>query len=104
MNTESGAELSLSHVLRPEIAADPYPLYHRLRSDEPVRWDAPLGAWVVMRYADVQSTLGDAHLSAERITLSMEWLPEAMWETLGPVFRALSRQMLLPSSGTKEGF
>jgi cytochrome P450 len=104
MNTESGAELSLSHVLRPEIAADPYPLYHRLRSDEPVRWEAPLGAWVVTRYTDVQSALGDAHLSAERITLSTEWLPEAMRETLGPVFRALSRQMLLPSSGTKEGF
>jgi cytochrome P450 len=94
MHTESGAELSLSHVLRPEIAADPYPLYHRLRSDDPVRWDAPLGTWVVTRYADVQSALGDARLSAERITLSTEWLPEAMRETLGPVFRALSRQML----------
>ena len=94
MNTESGAELSLSHVLRPEIAADPYPLYHRLRSEDPVRWDAPLNAWVVTRYADVQSALGDARLSAERITLSTEWLPEAMRETLGPVFRALSRQML----------
>ena len=94
MNTESGAELSLSHVLQPEIAADPYPLYHRLRSDDPVRWDAPLNAWVVTRYADVQSALGDARLSAERINLSTEWLPEAMRETLGPVFRALSRQML----------
>jgi cytochrome P450 len=81
-------------MLRPEIAADPYPLYHRLRSDDPVRWDAPLNAWVVTRYADVQSALGDARLSAERITLSTEWLPEAMRETLGPVFRALSRQML----------
>jgi cytochrome P450 len=94
MNTESGAELSLSHVLRPEIAADPYPLYHRLRSDDSVRWDAPLNAWVVTRYADVQSALGDARLSAERINLSTEWLPEAMRKTLGPVFRALSRQML----------
>src|SRR2546423_7091709 len=63
MNTEAGAELSLSHVLRPEIAADPYPLYHRLRSEDPVRWDAPLNAWVVTRYADVQSALGDARLS-----------------------------------------
>ena len=94
MHTESGAELSLSHVLRPEIAADPYPLYHHLRSEDPVRWDAPLGAWVVTRYADVVSALSDARLSAERITLSTEWLPEAMRETLGPVFRALARQML----------
>ena len=94
MNAESGAEISLSHVLQPEIAADPYPLYHRLRSDDPVRWDAPLNAWVVTRYADIQSALGDARLSAERINLATEWLPEAMRETLGPVFRALSRQML----------
>ena len=57
MNTESGAQLSLSHVLQPEIAANPYPLYHRLRSDAPVRWDALLNAWVVTRYADVQSAL-----------------------------------------------
>ena len=58
MNAESGAEFSLSHVLRPEIAADPYPLYRLLRSEDPVRWDAPLNAWVVTRYADVQSALG----------------------------------------------
>jgi cytochrome P450 len=94
MNTEYAAELSLSYVLRPEIVADPYPVYHHLRSKDPVHWDGPLNAWVVTRHADVVTALGDARLSAERINLSTDWLPTGLRETLGPVFRALSRQML----------
>ena len=45
--------LSLYHLLDPKVLANPYPLYHRLRSEDPVHWDAFLHAWVVTRYADV---------------------------------------------------
>ncbi|MBZ3904627.1 MULTISPECIES: cytochrome P450 [Streptomyces] len=31
---------------------DPHPMYHRLRSAEPVHWYAPLSAWVVSGYDD----------------------------------------------------
>ncbi|WP_042173372.1 hypothetical protein [Streptomyces sp. NBRC 110035] len=31
---------------------DPQPMYHRLRSAEPVHWYAPLSAWVVSGYDD----------------------------------------------------
>ena len=49
--------LSLYHLLDPEVLANPYPLYHRLRSEDPVHWDPFLHAWVVTRYADVLTVL-----------------------------------------------
>ena len=45
--------LSLYHLLDPEVLANPYPLFHRLRSEDPVDWDPFLHTWVVTRYSDV---------------------------------------------------
>src|SRR6202163_316061 len=55
---------SLYHLLDPEVLADPYPLYRRLRVEDPVHWDPFLHAWVVTRYADVVTVLHD--FSADR--------------------------------------
>jgi len=56
--------LSLYHLLDPEVLANPYPLYQRLRTEDPVHWDAYLHAWVVTRYQDVITVL--THYSADR--------------------------------------
>lgn len=53
----SQAVLSLYHLLDPAILANPYPLFHRLRSESPVHWDPFLHAWVVTRYEDVLEVL-----------------------------------------------
>lgn len=45
--------LSLYRLYDPAVLADPYPLYARLRKEDPVHWDPFLHAWVVTRYADV---------------------------------------------------
>lgn len=44
--------------LSPEVVADPYPFYHRLRSDDPVH-HSPLGFWILTRYDDVVMALRD---------------------------------------------
>ena len=49
--------LSLYHLLDPEVLANPYPLYRRLREEDPVHWDPYLHAWVVTQYADVVTVL-----------------------------------------------
>src|SRR5438132_1264097 len=49
--------LSLYHLLDPEVLANPYPLYHELRTEDPVHWDPFLHTWVVTSYADVLSVL-----------------------------------------------
>ncbi len=50
-------ELSLCHLLDPQVLANPYPLYQRLREQDPVHWDPFLHAWVVTRYPDVITVL-----------------------------------------------
>jgi cytochrome P450 len=51
------ASLSLYNLLDPEVLANPYPLYARLRAEDPVHWDPFLHAWVVTRYDDVVHVL-----------------------------------------------
>jgi cytochrome P450 len=50
----------------PEFVADPYPTYHRLRTEDPVHHSA-LGFWVLTRYDDVVAALRDPRLAKEAI-------------------------------------
>ena len=57
----------------PEVHEDPYPLYHRLRAEDPVH-RSPLGFWVLTRHADVIAVLRDPRMSrdplrSERVAL-----------------------------------
>ena len=83
--------LSLYHLLDPEVLANPYPLYHRLRDEDPVHWDPFLHAWVVTRYADVIHVLH--HFSANR-TPTPEQLSAMGLSALNPIAQVMVRQML----------
>ena len=83
--------LSLYHLLEPEVLADPYPLYRRLRNEDPVHWDPYLHAWVVTRYADVVTVL--QKFSAER-TPTPEKLSKMGLSALSPIAQVMVRQML----------
>lgn len=88
----SGADLlSLTRLLDPEVLADPYPLYHRLRSEDPVHWDPYLHAWVITRYADVVTVLHD--FSAAR-TPGPDYLASIGLEALSPIAKLMVKQML----------
>ena len=83
--------LSLYHLLDPDVLANPYPLYHRLRNEDPVHWDPFLHAWVVTRYADVINVLH--HYSADR-TPTPEQLSTMGLAALNPIAEVMVRQML----------
>jgi cytochrome P450 len=83
--------LSLYHLLDPKVLANPYPLYHRLRSSDSVHWDPFLHTWVVTRYADVVTVL--QHFSARR-TPTPEQLTALGLPGLVPLAEVLVRQML----------
>jgi cytochrome P450 len=85
--------LSLVHLLKPEILANPYPLYHRLRTEDPVHWDPYLNAWVVTRYADVVKVLLEPYFSA-KTTPTPEQLTTVGLEALNPIAQVMIRQML----------
>lgn len=87
----SEGALSLYRLLDPEVLADPYPLYHRLRVEAPVHWDPYLFSWVVTRYADVQTVLHS--YSAER-TPTPEQLTHMGLESFNPVAQVMVKQML----------
>lgn len=83
--------LSLYHLLDPEVLANPYPLYHRLRTEDPVHWDPFLHAWVVTRYCDVVHVLH--YFSADR-TPTPEQLKDMNLSALSPIAAVLVKQML----------
>jgi cytochrome P450 len=83
--------LSLYHLLDPEVLANPYPLYHRLRTEDPVHWDPYLHAWVVTRYADVVTVF--QRFSADR-TPTPERLRDMGLARLTAIAQLMVRQML----------
>ena len=91
MSAKSEAALSLYHLLDPQVLADPYPLYHRLRTEDPVHWDTFLHAWVVTRYDDVLRVL--VNFSANR-TPTPEQLTALGLSQLNPIAGVMVKQML----------
>jgi pimeloyl-[acyl-carrier protein] synthase len=98
LGTESGARvekndaaLSLYHLLNPAVLANPYPLFHRLRSEDPVHWDPFLHAWVVTRYSEVLEVLHT--YSADR-TPTPEQLASIGLAQLAPLAQLMVKQML----------
>ena len=84
-------EPSLYQLLDPEVLADPYPLYRRLRERDPVAWDPFLHAWVVTSYTGVVEVLH--RFSADR-TPSPDQLAAMGMGALEPVAALMVRQML----------
>lgn len=83
--------LSLYRLLDPAVLADPYPLYQRLREEDPVHWDPFLHCWVVTRYEDVHTVLKE--FSADRAP-SPEQLRTLGITGIEPVSEMMVRQML----------
>ncbi len=83
--------MSLYHLLDPQVLANPYPLFRRMRSEDPVHWDPFLHAWVVTRYADVLEVL--LNFSADR-TPTPAQLDEMGLSSLNPIARVMVKQML----------
>lgn len=83
--------LSLYHLLDPAVLADPYPLYRRLRTEDPVHWDPYLHAWVVTRYEDVVTVL--TRFSADR-TPSPEFFDALGAPHVRPIAKVMVKQML----------
>jgi hypothetical protein len=83
--------LSLYHLLDPEVLANPYPLFRRLRTEDPVHWDPFLHTWIVTRYVDVLEVLHN--FSANR-THTPEKLQAMGLSQISPLAQLMVKQML----------
>jgi hypothetical protein len=89
--TAAETRLSLAQLLDPEVLANPYPLYHRLRAEDPVHWDPYLHAWIVTRYDDVVTVL--TRFSADR-TPTPEYFARLGAPEVSPIAEMMVKQML----------
>jgi pimeloyl-[acyl-carrier protein] synthase len=88
---DQDASLSLFRLLDPEVLANPYPLFKRIRTADPVHWDVYLHSWIVTRYEDVAHVL--RRFSAQR-TQTPEQLSAMGLPEMSPVAALLVKQML----------
>jgi cytochrome P450 len=84
----------LEALIRPDVLADPYPLYHRLRAEDPVHLDDPPGIWVLTRYADIAAVLRDPRFSSSRRALQADGAGPPPSGAGGPVARVFGLTML----------
>ena len=78
----------------PAIIADPFPLYRRLRDEDPAHWSPRLNAWVVTRYEDVKRICLDATMSSDRLRPFFARLPQAEAQRLADLARYLTLWMV----------
>jgi pimeloyl-[acyl-carrier protein] synthase len=83
--------LSLYHLLDPDVLANPYPLFRRLRAEDPVHWDPFLHTWVVTRYVDVLEVL---HTFSANRTHTPEKLQAMGLSQISPLAQLMVKQML----------
>ena len=87
----SAAELSLFQLLEPDILANPYPLFQRLRENDPVHWDPYMHTWVVTSYPEVVQVL--TKYQADRMP-SIEELEKLGMSDMAPFSAMMLKQML----------
>ena len=61
-------------LFAPEAVANSYPLFKRMRSEDPVHYSEALGYWILTRYRDVEAALRDERLSTDRTALYINQL------------------------------
>ncbi len=85
------SDYSLFQLLKPEVLADPYPVYRRIRAREPVHWDPFMHSWVITSYAEAVTVL--SKYKAAR-TPTPEQLEIMGLSVLGPYAEIMLKQML----------
>ena len=64
-------EVTRYAVFSPDLMAEPYPLYHLLRDEDPVHWNEAMGGWMLTQHSDVIAGFRDPRLSADRMPAFM---------------------------------
>lgn len=79
----------------PATLADPYPLFARLREEDPCHWSSRLRSWVITRYDDVKAMCLDREgVSSDRLSPFFSALPGSEATRIADIIRYLSLWMV----------
>jgi cytochrome P450 len=78
----------------PAVLADPFPLYRRMREEDPAHWSPALKAWVLTRYEDVKRVCLDASMSSDRLRPFFATLPSSGAARIQDLIRYLTLWMV----------
>jgi cytochrome P450 len=79
----------------PDLLRDPFPLYARMREEDPAHWSPWLKAWVLTQYDDVKRVcLDTAGMSSDRLRPYFATLPSAEAARVGQLMRYLTLWMV----------
>ena len=76
------------------VRADPFPLYRRLRDEDPAHWSPVLKAWVLTRYEDVRRVCLDGTMSSDRLRPFFATLPATESARIPQLMRYLTLWMV----------
>ncbi len=81
----STSTLATEHISLDALAGDPYPIYSRLRREQPVAWAPLLGMWLITRYNDVREVLlnTDGFVTGTQASLLFDTFGEHMLTSEG---------------------
>lgn len=78
----------------PAFLADPFPLFARMRDEDPCHWSPRLKSWVLTRYEDVKRACTGQELSSDRLKPFFATLPSAAAGRIENLIRYLSLWMV----------
>jgi cytochrome P450 len=62
--SEATTGISWDEVFSPDARRDPHPLYHRIRSEQPIAYNPEMDDWLLTRWADCEAVLRDPKWSS----------------------------------------
>src|SRR5712691_1061800 len=78
----------------PSVLADPFPIYQRMRDEDPAHWSPVLKAWVLTRYEDVKRVCLDSRMSSDRLRPFFATLSPGEAEHIAQLMRVLALWMV----------
>jgi pimeloyl-[acyl-carrier protein] synthase len=83
----------------PAFLEDPYPVYHRMRQQDPVYWSDALGAWVLTRYDDVRAATRNPALSSATCEVAVRAQLRGSDPALAADYTRIARSMMIMNDG-----
>jgi cytochrome P450 len=78
-----------------ERLGNPYPLFDRLRTEDPVHWCEPMKLWLVTGYANCLTGLKDERFSSDRTDMYVQALPPDLKVRVQPLLDHVSKWIQL---------